>query len=94
MATTILGETYLGEELVSSLYSSGDVTLYLWPMRCLKTVVAALKEFGITKSAAYQIAEPYSIEYIFDKIAQTRWLLENQPAAVRKNVVGYLRKAV
>ena len=35
MATTIAGETYLGEELVSQLSPSGDVTLYLWPMRCL-----------------------------------------------------------
>ena len=35
MATTIAGETYLGEELVSPLSPSGDVTLYLWPMRCL-----------------------------------------------------------
>ena len=35
MATTIAGETYLGEELVSSLSPSGDVTMYLWPMRCL-----------------------------------------------------------
>ena len=35
MATTIAGETYLGEELVCPLSQSGDVTLYLWPMRCL-----------------------------------------------------------
>ena len=35
MATTIAGETYLGEELVRPLYTSGDVTLYLWPLRCL-----------------------------------------------------------
>ena len=35
MATTIAGETYLGEELVGPLSPSGDVTLYLWPMRCL-----------------------------------------------------------
>jgi hypothetical protein len=37
MATTIPGETYLGEELVRPLSTSGDVSLYLWPMRCLKT---------------------------------------------------------
>ena len=35
MATTIVGETYLGEPLVQSLSSSGDVTIYLWPLRCL-----------------------------------------------------------
>ena len=46
MATTIAGETYLGEELVSSLSQSGDVTLYLWPMRCLKTKVGG-PTFGI-----------------------------------------------
>lgn len=35
MATTIAGETYLGETLVQSLSPSGDVTMYLWPLRCL-----------------------------------------------------------
>ena len=46
MATTIAGETYLGEELVSSLSPSGDVTLYLWPMRCLKTKIGG-PTFGV-----------------------------------------------
>lgn len=46
MATTIAGETYLGEELVSSLSPSGDVTLYLWPMRCLKSKIGG-PTFGI-----------------------------------------------
>ena len=34
MATTIAGESYLGETLVQSLSPSGDVTMYLWPYRC------------------------------------------------------------
>ncbi len=46
MATIIAGETYLGEELVSSLSQSGDVTLYLWPMRCLKSRIGG-PTFGI-----------------------------------------------
>ena len=37
MATTIPGETYLGETLVQSISESGDVTIYLWPLRCLNT---------------------------------------------------------
>lgn len=46
MATTIAGETYLGNELVSSLSESGDVTLYLWPMRCLNAKIGGTT-FGI-----------------------------------------------
>ncbi len=46
MATTIAGETYLGNELVNSLSPSGDVTIYLWPMRCLKSKIGG-PTFGI-----------------------------------------------
>lgn len=46
MATTIAGETYLGDELVSPLSPSGDVTMYLWPMRCLKAKIGGAT-FGI-----------------------------------------------
>ena len=46
MATIIAGETYMGEELVSPLSQSGDVTLYLWPMRCLKSRIGG-PTFGI-----------------------------------------------
>ena len=46
MATTIAGETYLGQELVSELSPSGDITLYLWPMRCLKSKIGG-PTFGI-----------------------------------------------
>jgi hypothetical protein len=35
MATKIDGETYLGETLVQSISKSGEVTMYLWPLRCL-----------------------------------------------------------
>jgi hypothetical protein len=37
MATMIDGESYLGRVLVRPLSSSGDVTLYCWPLRCLKS---------------------------------------------------------
>ena len=37
MATMIDGESYLGRVMVRPLSQSGDVTLYVWPMRCLKT---------------------------------------------------------
>ena len=46
MATIIAGETYLGEELVSSLSPSGDITMYLWPMRCLKSKIGG-PTFGV-----------------------------------------------
>ena len=46
MATIIAGETYLGEELVNPLSQSGEVTLYLWPMRCLKSKIGG-PTFGI-----------------------------------------------
>ena len=35
MATKIEGETYLGETHVQSISTSGGVTMYLWPLRCL-----------------------------------------------------------
>ena len=37
MATMIDGESYLGKVLVRPLDKSGDVTMYLWPVRCLKS---------------------------------------------------------
>ncbi len=36
MATMIDGESYLGRVLVRPLTKSGEVTMYLWPLRCLK----------------------------------------------------------
>lgn len=36
MATMLDGESYLGRVMVRPLTKSGDVTLYLWPLRCLK----------------------------------------------------------
>ena len=37
MATMIDGESYLGGVLIRPLSQSGDVTLYLWPLRCLRS---------------------------------------------------------
>ena len=36
MATMLDGESYLGRVLVRPLSKSGDVTIYCWPLRCLK----------------------------------------------------------
>jgi len=46
MATKIDGETYLGETLVQSISTSGDVTMYLWPLRCLNNKTGG-PTFGI-----------------------------------------------
>ena len=40
------GESYLGRVLVRPLSQSGDVTLFLWPFRCLKSKIGGLT-FGI-----------------------------------------------
>ncbi|MFQ6026463.1 MAG: hypothetical protein ACE5Q6_02990 [Dehalococcoidia bacterium] len=37
MSTMIDGESYLGKVLIRPLSKSGDVRLFLWPLRCLKS---------------------------------------------------------
>ena len=46
MATMIDGESYLGSVLIRPLTQSGDVTLYLWPLRCLKSKMGG-PTFGV-----------------------------------------------
>ena len=46
MATMIDGESYLGKVLVRPLDKSGDVTIYLWPVRCLKSKMGG-PTFGV-----------------------------------------------
>ncbi|MDA0262586.1 MAG: hypothetical protein O3A93_03580 [Chloroflexi bacterium] len=46
MATMIDGESYLGKVLVRPLNEAGDVTLYLWPVRCLKSKMGG-PTFGV-----------------------------------------------
>ena len=46
MATMIDGESYLGKVLVRPLTQSGDITMYLWPVRCLKSKMGG-PTFGI-----------------------------------------------
>ena len=46
MATMIDGESYLGRVMVRPLTKSGDVTLYLWPVRCLKSKMGG-PTFGV-----------------------------------------------
>ena len=46
MSTMIDGESYLGKVLVRPLAQSGDVTMYLWPVRCLKSKMGG-PTFGV-----------------------------------------------
>ena len=46
MATMLDGESYLGRVLVRPVSSAGDVTLYCWPLRCLKSKMGG-PTFGI-----------------------------------------------
>lgn len=46
MATMIDGESYVGRVLVRPLSPDGDVRLYLWPLRCLKSKMGG-PTFGI-----------------------------------------------
>jgi hypothetical protein len=46
MATMIDGESYVGRVLIRPLSPSGDMTLYLWPLRCLKSKMGG-PTFGI-----------------------------------------------
>jgi hypothetical protein len=46
MATMIDGESYLGRVLIRPLSPSGDLRLYLWPLRCLKSKMGG-PTFGI-----------------------------------------------
>jgi hypothetical protein len=46
MATMIDGESYVGRVLIRPLSQAGDITLYLWPLRCLKSKMGG-PTFGI-----------------------------------------------
>ena len=46
MATMIDGESYLGRVMVRPLTKSGDITLFLWPVRCLKSKMGG-PTFGV-----------------------------------------------
>ena len=46
MATMIDGESYLGRILIRPLSQSGDITLYLMPLRCLKSKMGG-PTFGV-----------------------------------------------
>ena len=46
MATMIDGESYLGRVSIRALSQSGDITLYLWPLRCLKSKMGG-PTFGV-----------------------------------------------
>ena len=46
MATMIDGESYLGRVLIRPLSSSGDITLFLWPLRCLRSKMGG-PTFGV-----------------------------------------------
>ena len=46
MATMLDGESYLGQVLVRPLSKEGDIKIYLWPMRCLKSKIGG-PTFGV-----------------------------------------------
>jgi hypothetical protein len=46
MATMIDGESYLGRVLMRPLSPAGDLRLYCWPLRCLKSKMGG-PTFGI-----------------------------------------------
>lgn len=46
MGTMLDGESYLGKVLVRPLSESGDIKLYLWPVRCLKSKMGG-PTFGV-----------------------------------------------
>ncbi len=46
MATMIDGESYLGRVMIRPLSKSGDITLYLWPLRCLRSKMGG-PTFGV-----------------------------------------------
>src|SRR3989442_9028412 len=46
MATMIDGESYVGRVLIRPLSQSGNLRLYLWPLRCLKSKMGG-PTFGI-----------------------------------------------
>ena len=46
MATMLDGESYLGRVLIQPLDEAGDVTIYLWPVRCLKSKMGG-PTFGV-----------------------------------------------
>ncbi len=46
MATMIDGESYLGRVMIRPLSKSGDVKIYLWPLRCLKSKMGG-PTFGV-----------------------------------------------
>jgi hypothetical protein len=46
MATMIDGESYMGRVLIRPLSQSGDLRLYLWPLRCLKSQMGG-PTFGV-----------------------------------------------
>ncbi len=46
MATMIDGESYLGKVMIRPLSKSGDITLYLWPLRCLRSKMGG-PTFGV-----------------------------------------------
>ena len=46
MATMIDGESYLGRVMIRPLSKSGDITLYLWPLRCLNSKMGG-PTFGV-----------------------------------------------
>jgi hypothetical protein len=57
-------------------------------------VVDALRNFGISKPTANQLARTYPEQYILEKLDFVQWLKETRSSLVAKNPAGYLRRAL
>ncbi len=59
MATMIDGESYLGRVMVRPLSKSGDITLYLWPLRCLKSKMGGPTFGGVVRGEEFIRFDPH-----------------------------------
>ncbi len=57
-------------------------------------VVGALREFGLSQSAAEHLTTTYPEEYLLQKLDLAQWLVSSNSPLVSKNPAGYLRKAI
>lgn len=68
--------------------SSGGVT------HKQQTIAADLVKQGIEQRVAYQLAAQYSQQRIEDNLDWFTWKLKNEPASIRTNPAGFLRRAI
>ncbi|GIS95385.1 MAG: hypothetical protein CM1200mP22_26220 [Dehalococcoidia bacterium] len=73
MATMLDGESYLGRVLIQPLDEAGDVTIYLWPVRCLKSKMGG-PTFGVDVKGEEVIRyDPMAPAAIGTEAVMTNW---------------------